>query len=60
MAKDYYHYDPSIAAAGIFTALFALSTIFHLLQLIRTRTWYFIPFAIGGICKSNKTSLTPS
>lgn len=49
----FYRYDPSLAAAVIFTLLFALSTFFHLYQLLRTRTWYFIPFVIGGFCKSS-------
>lgn len=48
----YYHYDPSIAAAAVFLTLFAISTLAHMLQLIRYRTWYFIPFVIGGICET--------
>jgi hypothetical protein len=47
----YYHYDPSLAAATIFTLLFLSTTALHLYQLLRTRTWYFIPFVIGGFCK---------
>lgn len=46
-----YHYNPSTALAAVFIALFANTTLFHLWQLIRRRTWYFIPFIIGGICK---------
>jgi hypothetical protein len=46
-----YHYNPSFVAAVIFIALFALSSLLHLFQLIRKRTWYFIPFLIGGFCK---------
>lgn len=45
----YYYYDPSLAAAVVFASLFAITTILHLVQLIRKRTWYFIPFVIGGI-----------
>jgi hypothetical protein len=44
----YYHYDPSLVAAIIFIILFLLTTAFHSYQLLRTRTWYFIPFLIGG------------
>ncbi|KAE8396156.1 RTA1 like protein-domain-containing protein [Aspergillus alliaceus] len=44
----YYRYYPSLAAAAIFTILFAATTFFHLYQLIRRRTWFFIPFVIGG------------
>lgn len=48
----YYHYDPSLAAAAVILVLFAISTLVHLFQLIRFRTWYFIPFVIGGICET--------
>jgi hypothetical protein len=46
-----YHYNPSLAAAVIFIALFALSTVAHGTQLMLKRTWYFIPFVIGGLCQ---------
>ncbi|KAL2788281.1 RTA1 like protein-domain-containing protein [Aspergillus keveii] len=44
----YYRYYPSEAAAILFTILFAITTFVHLYQLIRHRTWFFIPFVIGG------------
>jgi hypothetical protein len=47
-----YHYNPSKVAAILFIALFGISTILHIFQLSRKRTWYFIPFVIGGICMS--------
>lgn len=46
----FYHYNPSFAAAIIFIILFFGSTLLHAFQLARKRTWYFIPFLIGGIC----------
>lgn len=46
-----YHYEPSFVAAVIFVALFGLTSSLHFFQLIRRRTWYFIPFSIGGLCK---------
>ncbi|RAL09276.1 RTA1 domain-containing protein [Aspergillus homomorphus CBS 101889] len=46
----FYRYYPSKAAAVIFTVLFAIATFLHLYQLIRRRTWFFIPFVIGGFC----------
>ncbi|RYP66947.1 hypothetical protein DL771_007521 [Monosporascus sp. 5C6A] len=49
---DYYHYDPSKAAATIFVVAFALSALMHGYQLVKNRTWYFIPFLIGGICEA--------
>ncbi|KPM38680.1 hypothetical protein AK830_g7859 [Neonectria ditissima] len=52
MARDYYHYNPSLAAAVIFTVIFALSALLHTFQLIRARTWYFVPFVIGCLVES--------
>ncbi|OAL31116.1 hypothetical protein AYO20_08351 [Fonsecaea nubica] len=43
-----YHYDPSLVAAVIFVILFAVASFLHTYQLIRTRTWFFIPFCVGG------------
>ncbi|KAL2847529.1 RTA1 like protein-domain-containing protein [Aspergillus pseudoustus] len=48
MQFTFYYYTPSAAAGAIFTALFGICTILHLYQLIRTRTWFMIPFTIGG------------
>jgi len=46
-----YRYYPSQVAAIIFVVLFALTTILHIFQLIRKRTWYFIPLVVGGLCR---------
>ncbi|KAH8629761.1 hypothetical protein IG631_14338 [Alternaria alternata] len=46
-----YRYNPSMAAAVIFIVLFLLITALHFYQMMRTRTWIFIPFVIGGVCK---------
>jgi hypothetical protein len=54
----YYDYDPSLAAAVLFMALFVLTTALHIYQLLRTRTWYFIPFVIGGFRKSTTLRFT--
>ena len=54
MAQDdfiYYHYTPSLVAAVIFTVVFVLLSLLHTYQLARTRTWFFIPFVIGGLGK---------
>lgn len=48
---DYYAYDPSMVAAVIFIVLFGAVSLLHTYQLFRTRTWYFIPFLIGGYCE---------
>lgn len=44
----YYHYDPSLAAAAIFFLVFLALTAWHTWKVVRTRTWSFIPFVIGG------------
>jgi hypothetical protein len=49
-AFAYYRYDPSMAAAVIFTLLFMGTTFYHIFKLVKTRTWFFVPFAIGGVC----------
>lgn len=46
-----YRYYPSQVAAIVFVILFALTTILHIFQLIKKRTWYFIPLVVGGLCK---------
>ncbi|KIH95296.1 RTA1 like protein [Sporothrix brasiliensis 5110] len=48
-----YRYDPSIAAAGVAVGLFGVLTVLHAAIAMRRRTWYFIPFCLGGICTSN-------
>ncbi|TGO79317.1 hypothetical protein BELL_0036g00050 [Botrytis elliptica] len=44
-----YHYEPSTAASCVFVVLFGVSAILHIYQLVSKRTWYFIPFVIGGL-----------
>ena len=46
----FYRYDPSMSAAVLFTLLFIGTTGYHAFQMFKTRTWFFIPFVIGGIC----------
>lgn len=46
---EYYHYDPSMAAAVLFIILFLLTTALHFYQMIRTRTWFMTAFCIGGL-----------
>ncbi|KAH1306497.1 hypothetical protein KXX11_007471 [Aspergillus fumigatus] len=45
----FYRYDPSMSAAVLFTLLFIGTTGYHAFQMFKTRTWFFIPFVIGGI-----------
>ncbi|KOC09222.1 RTA1 like protein [Aspergillus flavus AF70] len=44
-----YRYTPSLGAAILFLVLFALITLYHLYQVIRLRSWYFLVFVIGGV-----------
>ncbi|KAM5354796.1 hypothetical protein ACJ41O_001442 [Fusarium nematophilum] len=46
---NYYHYEPSFAAAIDFAALFGITTALHFYRLLMTRTWFWIPFLIGGV-----------
>ncbi|KAF4310204.1 putative rta1 domain protein [Botryosphaeria dothidea] len=49
MASDGpYKYDPSTTAAVLFAIIFCIPTIWHCIQCVRTRSWYFIALIIGG------------
>ncbi|KAL2828575.1 RTA1 domain protein [Aspergillus pseudoustus] len=45
----FYRYDPSMGAAVLFIFLFISTTGYHIIQMFRSRTWFFVPFVIGGI-----------
>ena len=45
-----YYYHPVLSAAILFTILFGLATTSHVYQMIRTRTWFMVPFVIGSAC----------
>lgn len=44
-----YRYDPSMAGAVIFVLAFIATTALHFYQMIRTKTYFFVPFVIGGL-----------
>ncbi|KAL1970553.1 hypothetical protein VTN77DRAFT_4197 [Rasamsonia byssochlamydoides] len=44
-----YRYVPTKVGAAVFIVAFALTTILHCFQLLKHKTWYFIPLFIGGI-----------
>ncbi|RAH86192.1 putative RTA1 domain protein [Aspergillus japonicus CBS 114.51] len=48
---DYYlwEYVPNLGAAVVFVLIFAVLTVMHVYRLIKTRTWFCLPFAAGGI-----------
>ncbi|KAG9227941.1 RTA1 like protein-domain-containing protein [Amylocarpus encephaloides] len=43
-----WNYLPSVAAAVIFVILFSGSTIFHCFQIFKKKSFFFVPFALGG------------
>lgn len=53
-----YHYDPTVAGAVVFVFLFLATTILHFWQLVRSRCWFLIPLAVGGVCKSKLVPLS--
>jgi hypothetical protein len=48
----FFEYLPNKPAAISFVALFGIVTLAHLVFLFIYRAWFFIPFILGGICKS--------
>lgn len=46
-----YRYTPSLPAAIVSAAVFAILTALHFWRLYRARAFYFTAFAIGGICE---------
>lgn len=46
-----YRYTPSLAAAAVAVAIFAILTVLHMWRLLRARAFYFTAFTVGGICK---------
>jgi hypothetical protein len=53
LAGDYYlwQYLPSVPAAVIFLILFFVITALLTWRMIKTKTWFCIPFIVGGVCK---------
>ncbi|KAF4445454.1 hypothetical protein F53441_10796 [Fusarium austroafricanum] len=43
-----YRYNPSLAAAIVSVAIFAILSVLHVWRLIRVRAYYFTPFVVGG------------
>ena len=48
----YFRYNPSTAGNIVFVVLFAIPAVAHVYMLVKRRTWYFIPFLVGCLCKS--------
>ncbi|OQE23452.1 hypothetical protein PENFLA_c011G01606 [Penicillium flavigenum] len=45
----FYRYNPSMGGAVLFTLLYMGTTFYHIFQMFKTRTWFFISFVIGGL-----------
>ena len=46
-----YRYIPSLPAAIVFVVCFALATAYHVFKMIKLRSWFFVPFVLGGLSK---------
>ncbi|OJJ65905.1 hypothetical protein ASPBRDRAFT_139120 [Aspergillus brasiliensis CBS 101740] len=42
----FYRYDPSMGGAVLFILLFIGTTGYHVFQMVKSRTWFFIPFVL--------------
>ncbi|KAF2790174.1 RTA1-domain-containing protein [Melanomma pulvis-pyrius CBS 109.77] len=47
--RELYKYSPSVAAAIIFVIVFVVLTSYHAFRLFKTRSWFCIPFLLGGL-----------
>lgn len=50
---ELYRYTPSLPAAIHSVIVFAILTAIHTVRLRQARATYFIPFTVGGLCKSH-------
>jgi hypothetical protein len=44
-----YEYKPNQSATIVMAALFGVSAIYHLIVMIKKRTWFYIPLITGAI-----------
>jgi hypothetical protein len=49
---SFYRFEPSLAGNVIFVALFGLSSLLHVLQMYKTRTWYLTALIIGALAET--------
>ncbi|KZL81957.1 rta1 domain protein [Colletotrichum incanum] len=48
---SFYRFEPSTAAAIFFCVVYILTTGLHVVQMVKTKTWYMTAFVIGGVCE---------
>jgi hypothetical protein len=51
----FYRFEPSVEANVVFVVLFSVSTLLHIFQIFRTRTWYLTALVAGGCGTSTTT-----
>ncbi|KAI1365963.1 RTA1-domain-containing protein [Xylaria arbuscula] len=51
MVVVFYQYRPSETAGYAFLALFAITTLSHVIWFFTLRAWWFLPFILGGIAE---------
>jgi hypothetical protein len=54
VAIELFHYHPSFILALVALGLFSASTVVCLLQMMRGRTSFFLPFLLGCAGKLNR------
>lgn len=47
----FFPYTPSLPAAYIFMASFAMLTLAHMVYMFPLKSWYFTSFLLGGVCE---------
>jgi hypothetical protein len=52
-----YPYKPNKNITLVAAALFGLSAIYHMIQMIRKRAWFYTSFVIGGLSKDSLDTL---
>lgn len=50
--ENMYVYRPSLALALCAAAFFGIASFLHTYQALRSKTWFFVAFVVGGYCKS--------
>lgn len=48
-----YPYKPNRNITLVAAALFGLSALYHMIQMIRKRAWFYTSFVIGGLSKNS-------
>jgi len=57
MAGDYnlYKYEPSQIACLVAVGLFGISLFYHLFQMVKKKTWFYICLVMGSFSETNAT-----